>query len=80
MKRFKISIHLGQLNTFVIEEYETKKDAQEHWGNVISKSRALDEIIHIGDVLLAAKQITCVVVEELVAEGSEPAAGASIEV
>lgn len=80
MKRFKITIHIGQVNTFLIEEYETKEECQDHWEAKVNKSRDIDELMRIGDVLVNAKMITFVVVEELVLADAEPTAGATIEV
>jgi len=77
MTKFKISIHCGPVNTFVVEEHEDRMEALRKYEN---KFIGPDALMGIGDVLINKNQITFVVVEELVEKAEEPAAGATIEV
>lgn len=80
MTKFKISIHCGAVNTFVVEEHETKQEAINKYHDVISAAKDAHDFVAIADVLINPNQITFVVVEELIERTEEPAAGAAIEV
>ena len=80
MTKFKISIHCGQVNTFAVEEHDNKQDALDKYSDAIGMCQGADGYLAIGDVLINPKQITFVVVEELIERTEEPAAGATIEV
>jgi len=79
MTKFKISFHCGAVSSFAVEEHESKLEAQEIWRKKIIASQTIDDLMIIGDVLLNPKQLTFVVVEELIERVEEPAAGATIE-
>ena len=80
MARFKVSFHCAQVNTFVIDEYESKEDAFAYWESKIDDFRNGSSLMRIGDVLIAPNQITFVVIEEVVEAGAEPASGTTVDV
>lgn len=80
MTKYKISFHCGQVSSFAVEEHETKAGAFQKWSTKIKNAIGAQDLIEIGDVLIAPNQITFVVVEELIERAEEPAAGATIEV
>lgn len=80
MAKFKIAFHCGQVNTYVVEEYESKDDAFAHWEAKIDQVRNGSSLMRMGDVLIAPNQITFVVIEEVILQDAEPAAGATVDV
>lgn len=72
MTKFKISIHCGAVNTFVVEDHETKQEALNKYSEAICAARAADDYVAVGDVLINPAQITFVVVEELIETVLEP--------
>lgn len=79
MTRYKISFHAGPVSTFVVEEHESKEEAQRSWRVKVLSAKDQDDFLTIGDVMIVPEQLTFVVVEELVEKTDEPAAGATIE-
>ncbi len=79
MTKFKISFYAGQVSSFVVEEHESKAEAQESWRKKILASLTIDDLMVIGDVIINPHHLTFIVVEELIEKTDEPAAGATIE-
>lgn len=80
MALFKIAFHCGQVNTYVVEEHESKEMAFDKWQRQINGDITEDVLMRVGDVLICPKQITFVVIEEVVAKEADPAAGTTVDV
>lgn len=77
--RFKISIHCGQMNTFIVEDHDDKISALDDYHSRINSKIISGNLMRVGDVLVNPKMITFVVVEDLILEGAEPVPGATVE-
>lgn len=80
MALFKIAFHCGQVNTYIVEEHESKEQAFDKWQRQIIGDITEDAMLRVGDVLISPKQITFVVIEEVVAQTAEPSAGTTVDV
>ena len=66
MTKYKISFHCGQVSAFVVEESESKANALSVWGSRIQTAKDGNHFLAANDVLIDPKQISFVVVEELI--------------
>lgn len=66
MAKFKVTIHCGQVNTFQIEEGESKLDLLNQYLEAISLVKETNSLLVFADLIINTNQITFVVVEEVV--------------
>jgi hypothetical protein len=52
MTKYKTSIHCGQVSTFLVDEFESKQDAKDHYEKLIVAAANTSPFFNIGDVLI----------------------------
>lgn len=57
---FKISVHCGQINTFLMKDFEDKDAALEYM-----REQAKENLFRFGDLLINPAQIAFITVEEV---------------
>lgn len=70
MTKFKITIHCGNVSTFIEEEWADKNAAVENYNEKIFGKKS-GKCFRFGDILIQSDKITFVVVEEIVVQAPE---------
>lgn len=76
MTQFKISLHCGQVNTFLLEDFESRDAAINHYQSALAN---IDGLYRFGDLLVNPKQISFVIAEEVVEQPVAPSETVDVE-